>query len=197
MRKFLTQMGFTMAELMIGMAVVAIMAGVGAPSLSKWMDNYRIKAAARDLYSEIQLTRLKAVKTNQFYRMLYDTYYDDWSAYYVIECKKTLNLCWPEGGAFYGFHHPDNDWDYTFYNMSLDSDGRILFKHPQGSWPVDGEWGDPIWPGVITFNPNGTTDGTAELYVADRNNTKNYRVRIQSRAGTVTVERYDGSGGWL
>jgi prepilin-type N-terminal cleavage/methylation domain-containing protein len=184
-------MGFTMAELMIGMAVIAIMAGVGTPSLSRWMDNYRIKAVARELYSEIQLTRMKAIKTNQTYKMLYDSF-GDWSAYYVIECKKTLNLCWPDGGNWYGFNDPNNDWDYTFNNMSWDSNGRILFQHPTGAEAVEGDW--DMWIGVISFNPNGTTDGTANLYVANRINTKNYRVSIPSRAGAVTVQRYDGNG---
>lgn len=190
MRKFLTQMGFSVAELMIGMAVVAIMAGVGTPSLSRWMDNYRIKAVARELYSEIQLTRMKAIKTNQTYKMLYD-HLGDWSAYYVIECKKTLNLCWPDGGTFYAHNDPNNDWDYTWNYISWDSGGKVQFKHPTGADPVDGDW--DAWIGVIAFNPNGTTDGTTNLYIADANNTKNYRVSIPSRAGAVTVERYDGS----
>ena len=193
MRRFSTQMGFSMAELMIGMAVVAIMAGVGAPSLSKWMDNYRIKAAARELYSEIQLTRMKAIKTNQTFKMLY-SWSTDFSAYYVIECKKTLNLCWPDGGAYYGPNDPNNDWDYTWNYMSLDSNGKIQFKHPTGASPIQGSWA--MYFGVISFNPNGTTDGTANLYIADSNNTKNYRVRILSRAGAVTIERYNGSG-WM
>ena len=177
-----------MAELMIAMAVVAIMAGVGAPSLSKWMDNYRIKAAARELYADLQLTKMKAIKKNQPYKILLDWYTDDWSAYYIIQCKKTLNLCWPDGGVY-----PD-DWDYTWHYVSLDSGGRIVFKHPQGATPIEGQW--DTYFGVITFNPNGTTDGTANVYIANRINTKNYRVRIPSRAGAVTVERYDGNGGW-
>ena len=186
MRKFLTQTGFTVAELMISMAIIAIMAGVGAPSLSKWMDNYRIKAAARELYSDLQLTKIKAIKENQPYKILLDSYYDDWSAYYVIRCKKTLNLCWPDGGSY------PTDWDYTWHYVSMDSDGRIIFKHPQGLAPIQGQWN--VYFGVITFNPNGTTDGTARVYIADHNNTKNYRVSIASRAGAVTVERYNGNG---
>jgi prepilin-type N-terminal cleavage/methylation domain-containing protein len=194
MRTFLKQLGFSMAELMIAMAVIAIMAGVGAPSLSKWMDNYRIKAAARELYSDLQLTKMKAIKKNQFYKILLESYSDDWSAYYLIECKKTLNLCWPDGGNYYGPNDPLNEWDYTWHYVSLDSSKRIVFKHPQGATPIEGQW--DTYFGVITFNPNGTTDGTANVYIANRINTKNYRVRILSRAGAVTVERYDGNGGW-
>jgi prepilin-type N-terminal cleavage/methylation domain-containing protein len=192
MRKLLRQAGFTIAELMIGMAVAAILAGIGAPSLTKWKDNYRIKAAARELYSTLQLTRMQAIKKHRTYKGYFVTTGDTWSAYYMIECIKTLDLCWPDGGAYYGPKDPLNDWDYTWNYLSQDSNGKILFKHPQGASPVQGTW-PPLSFNILTFNPNGTTDSTAEIYIADRKNTKNYRVSIPSRAGAVTVERYDGS----
>lgn len=190
MHKLLRQAGFTVAELMIGMAVVAILAGIGAPSLSKWMDNYRIKAAARELYSTLQLTRMQAIKKHRTFKA-YFVNSGTWAAYYMIECKKTLDLCWPDGGAFYDFDDPNNDWDYTFNYLSMDSNGRIRFQHPQGLSPVQGTW--PVYVGVMSFNPNGTTNATADIYIADNNNTKNYRVRVPSRAGAVTVEGYNGS----
>ena len=132
---------------------------------------------------------MQTIKTNQPYKIWFDYVdTDGWSAYYVFQCKKTLALCWPDGGV-----SPD-DWASRWNYVSWDSGGKIQFKHPQGLSPVEGQWDTDV--GVITFNPNGTTDGTANIYIANRNNTKNYRVRIPSRSGAVTVERYDRSGGW-
>lgn len=190
MQKLLRQAGFTIAELIIGMAVISILAGIGAPNLSKWMDNYRIKAAARELYSDLQLARMQAIKKNQTFKG-YFVSSGTWSAYYVIECKKTLDLCWPDGGTYYGPNDPLNDWDYTWNYLSMDSDERIQFKHPQGFSPVQGNWA--VYYGVVNFNPNGTTDGTADIYVSNSSNTKNYLVSICSRAGSITVESYDGT----
>ena len=180
MRKFLRQAGFSLAELMITMSVVAILAGIGAPNISYWMENYRLKAAARELYSEIQLAKIKAIKEHKTYKILLDTWYDDWSAYYIIECL--TDLCWPGG-------FPETDYEVPKWNyLSMDSGGRILFKHPQGLWPIDHV------NGLIEFHANGMTDSTVDIYIANRNNTKNYRVRIPSLAGGISVERYDGSG---
>jgi prepilin-type N-terminal cleavage/methylation domain-containing protein len=56
--------GFTMIELIVTMAVFTILASVAIPVFSKWLPSYHLKTAARDVYSNIQMARLDAVKRN-------------------------------------------------------------------------------------------------------------------------------------
>lgn len=56
------QQGMTLVELMVTVAVVAILASVAAPSLSKMMENNRLTAINNQLVSAITYTRSEAIK---------------------------------------------------------------------------------------------------------------------------------------
>ncbi len=56
--------GFTLIELLIAIAVVAITAAVAFPHIMGWMPNYRLKSAAKDLYSAMQKAKITALKYN-------------------------------------------------------------------------------------------------------------------------------------
>ncbi|MCD6321460.1 MAG: GspH/FimT family pseudopilin [Clostridiales bacterium] len=65
MRKNLQKIsGFTLIELMIAIGIISIMTAIAVPAVMNWLPNYRLKAAARDLYSNMQKAKLEAVKRN-------------------------------------------------------------------------------------------------------------------------------------
>ncbi len=53
--------GFTLLELVVGVAIIAIMAGLAAADLSALMGRYRMNAAARDFADAVVTTRLGAI----------------------------------------------------------------------------------------------------------------------------------------
>ena len=56
--------GVTLVELMVIFAIIAILAAVAVPSFSVWLPNYRLKQAARDVFSCFQLAKFTAIKRN-------------------------------------------------------------------------------------------------------------------------------------
>jgi type IV fimbrial biogenesis protein FimT len=57
--------GFTMIELLIGIVVLAILLGMGAPSFMVWMQNTQIRNAADAVLNGMQLARTEAIRRNK------------------------------------------------------------------------------------------------------------------------------------
>jgi type IV fimbrial biogenesis protein FimT len=56
--------GVTLIELMVGLAVLAILLTAGLPSYSTWIYNWRIRVAAESMVNGLQLARTEAVRRN-------------------------------------------------------------------------------------------------------------------------------------
>lgn len=59
------QSGFTITELVIAVGIGAVLAGIAIPALSSWAPKYRLKRAARDVFSNFQLAKMTAIKENK------------------------------------------------------------------------------------------------------------------------------------
>jgi len=65
------QKGFTMIEVFIAIAIMAIMMGIGFPYISGWLPNHRLRNATRDIYSNMQLARMTAIKEHVCYTAVF------------------------------------------------------------------------------------------------------------------------------
>ena len=78
--------GFTAMELMVVIAIIGIMAAIAIPGFSTWLPNYRLKTAARDLYSNMQKTKVGAIKSNSDWAIVFDP------------ANKRYRICSDDGG---------------------------------------------------------------------------------------------------
>jgi len=65
-----SQAGFTLAELLVVASIIALVVGMSIPTLSRAIDNAKLKAAAQTLVSVYQDARLRATQQNMPYEVL-------------------------------------------------------------------------------------------------------------------------------
>lgn len=84
--------GVTLPELMIAIAVVAILLGVGVPSLREFILTQRVKAVNAQLVTDMQFARSEAVARNQWVRVAFEAN-DAMSCYSIYTSDINATRC--------------------------------------------------------------------------------------------------------
>ncbi len=61
--------GFTIIELIVVLALATIVMAITLPSMISWLPTYRLSAGARQVASDLQLARMKAISQNAKFRL--------------------------------------------------------------------------------------------------------------------------------
>ena len=64
--------GFTAMELMVVIAIIAIISALSIPNLIAWRSNYQLRGSAREVQAAINEARLAAVKENAIATVTFD-----------------------------------------------------------------------------------------------------------------------------
>jgi prepilin-type N-terminal cleavage/methylation domain-containing protein len=182
--------GFTLIEVMVVLAVIAILSTIAIPNFSSWRTNMYVKAAARDIYSSMQAARLLAVKENSNTAIVFDTTN---SRYYLCDN-------WGVDGAWDGINDNtgtgDNNIVRTYYlNKQV--------RYGRGNVPV----GNPVTGGaipadnisyvtpdnVLSINSRGIGAG-GYVYIANQDSNRTYAVGTQT-SGLISILKWKG-GSW-
>ena len=120
--------GFTLIQLIIVILLLAVLTAVGVPNFLSWLPKYRLKSAARDLYSNLQLAKMSAIRANRDCRF---HYYKNPDRYTVDLLKKTIRLSdYKSGITFCG---PNNQTfavpTLTFNSRGTSNSGYAYLTH--------------------------------------------------------------------
>jgi prepilin-type N-terminal cleavage/methylation domain-containing protein len=103
------QSGFTIYEIMVVIAIIAILASIAVPNYLAWLPKQKLRNAASDLRANMQNARLVAVKQNGNCSVTFNTSNDS----YAIPClDKTVKL---------------SDYDPTVTFSSVSATGQVIF----------------------------------------------------------------------
>ncbi len=169
------QQGFSLPEMMMVIAVIAIAASIAVPDYLAQLPDKRLKSAARDLYSSMQRARLGAVRDNTTWAVVRDG------------TNNRYLVCSSPGA--------DSTWSTTADNtvvttVSLNSyQSGITF----GSGNATQNWNgnNCTQATTITFTANGTAS-SGSIYLENRNQDICYAVTALS-TGAVKLRKYNGN----
>lgn len=189
MAKNAKQKGFTLVEIILVVAIIGILSAIAVPNFLSWLPNIRLKAAGRDLKSNMQKTRIEAIKTNHDWGIVFDTANNR----YLICSDRGVDNTW-SGTA-------DNTITKTIDLAAYRSD--IGFGHgsvpagnsattPAAAFPADAVSYTAPEANVLEFKPQGIGSG-GYVYLENRDGTA---LAIGTQAsGVIMLKRWLG-GGW-
>ncbi|PZQ28968.1 MAG: type II secretion system protein GspH [Stenotrophomonas acidaminiphila] len=161
------QRGFTLIELMVTIAVIAILSAIAAPSMVSLMNSNRLSSTAGELTAAAQLARVEAIRRNAPVRL----------------CRSTDGTTCSNGADWGGWAIVGNN--------NLDDSEEVVRG---GLFPGNVQLAGPA--GGITFNSAGLIPSAQVLTVCipTTRPVENQRVITISVAGHITTERADGGG---
>ena len=130
--------GVTLIELAVVMAIVAIMGLFLAPAIGEWWVHFRIRQAARDIVSTLQIAKIKAISKRLDYRVVFnlgdeDTYHIEWknAGSWEIDSEETVKMVPKNVNINSASFNFGSNKAYFKINGTC-SNGTITIKNEQG-----------------------------------------------------------------
>jgi len=167
--------GFSLMELMTTIAIIGIVAAIAIPGFIKWLPNYYLKSAARDLRASFQLARITAIKSGANCSITFNQPVDGKTYDYVVfqDADNDLVLDNSETAAIV------RKAKWTDYYPGISTDSNTFATNDDGLPAVAFRSN-----GITRNNGGGFGAGTVSI-----KNTDNSEANIvMSSAGNIRVE---------
>ncbi len=174
--------GFTLIELMVVIVVIATLTAIAVPNFLAYLPNARLKRAARELYSNMQLSKMGAIKQNTDWAIVFDKTDDK----YQVCSGKGVDDSW--SGA-------DNAVEKTV--VLSDYGSGVAYGHGDATSAIGSGFDDEITyastpSNVFIVNSQGTSN-EGYVYLQNMNN-KTYS--IGTLLSGVTMSRIWTGSAW-
>jgi type IV fimbrial biogenesis protein FimT len=170
MQRMRRQSGFTIAELLIVIAIIAVLAAVVIPGYLSYFPTYRLTSDVQELHGAVQLAKLRAIKENATVSL-------------AVNTATNAYIVFVDNGA--GGGTPDNgnrDGTEVLVKSETVSDGIDIYQTTFG--------GD-----VLQFNGRGLPSNPGSIRV--KNSREQYRrIRVTIAGGATIQTSTDGGVNW-
>lgn len=172
------QKGFSLLELVVVLGIMGIMMTIAITTIGSRGPSMRLKSDARDLVSNMQLARVRAIRDTRTWAVLFDI---PKQAYILYSDAGETPPTWSDGN------------EDVFRRVSLGN--GVRFGSQQG---VPATYVDPVdgvsYAGeLVVFNSNGTMSETGEVYLTIGSG-ESFGVFSLSTTGNLKIQKNYGSG---
>lgn len=172
------QQGMTLVELMVAMAVLAILAGVATMSWRAMAGNIRLKSEAQQLLATLQWSKAEATRRNACVAIIFNgVAFPDTGGTYTVFLD--------DGGVGGGRCDRTIDPGETILR-TVNVDREVSLLNPNFGFGAKG----------MCFTSSGTTCGSMQNGVRLRNQNLFYQAAIRAAGGVMMQRSTDGKN-WL
>ena len=119
--------GFSIIELLVVLAVIAVVSVIVTPNFISWRNNAKLRNAVDNLMGDLEMAKLSAVKENNFVAVLfnptnYKVFVDKANFWVQDTDERLLRVRKLPAGVTFDFGHPN--WGFTSNRTRFNSRGR-------------------------------------------------------------------------
>jgi type IV fimbrial biogenesis protein FimT len=179
--------GFTLIELLVVIAMLAILGLIAIPAFSAWMPEYRLKQAARELYSNLQRAKMGAVRANESWGVFFVDGANPEYRIYSLGANRSWDLGTGDD-QLQNITIKLSDYKGVKYGRAL-----TIPKVSPGDLGTDIKISYKTPDKVVVFTNRGTVENPCGFVYLSNGKGTCYAVGTPSPAGVVVLRKWNGS----